>query len=71
MNIDRNVPLPLAREKTKYPFNDLLIGDSFLVAWPFAHPHNVRCAAQYHQRRTGKKFTTKSTDDGVRVWRVE
>lgn len=45
------------------------VGDSFLM--PGKKPGESSAYASYWRRVTGYKFTTRSTNDGVRVWRVE
>lgn len=73
--IDTDHPLPDTRKKRKhgkYPFADMVPGDSFFV--PGTAAKNVGASASGWGYRRGQKFTTRTvTEDGVpgvRVWRV-
>jgi hypothetical protein len=70
IKIDKKVPLPPPRGTNKhYPLAEMKIGDSF-----WAPPDEVvraRSAASQHGSRHQKKFTTRTEDDGLRVWRIE
>lgn len=62
---------PDASSRKKYPFNNLEVGQSFLVPFPYARQHNLRCIAQYHQRNSNKRFSVRVAESGVRVFRTE
>ena len=63
--IDKGVPLP--GKCTKYPWEQMGIGDSFFVK----NGNQARVGASAtNAARFGKKFTTRKVDGGVRVWRV-
>jgi hypothetical protein len=71
--IEKNIPLSPSGSgrATLYPFAALDVGDSFLV--PNADrrtQQKLSTCGQYHARRRGLKFATRSVDGGVRVWRV-
>ena len=57
------------RNKFKYPFDDMLVGDSFSV--PLDILIKVRWAASQFGKKTGKKFSTRKHLDGARCWRIE
>jgi hypothetical protein len=63
--IEKNVPLPT---KTMYPFMEMHVGDSVLI--PGKKRQSVAMAIHNAQLRTGARFATRQTDDGVRVWRT-
>lgn len=64
IKIDKNVPLPYQR--TRYPFNEMNVGDSFL--FPAAKRNSV---ASVSSRVTEKKFCVRRIDDHyARCWRV-
>lgn len=69
MEIENGVPLP--RHKGgfyKYPWHLMEIGDSFLV-----DDRSIQTMASVANRasaRLGFKFSCRSTDEGVRVWRI-
>jgi hypothetical protein len=71
MHIDTNIPPPGdAPPRQKYPFPDMLVGDSFLFTED-APIQNLRTAAyMYGRRHPGVKFTVRKHGDGWRVWRV-
>lgn len=71
MEIEKNVRIPLSgrgRPK-KYDFSDMDVGDSVLIRGEDTSGRAYLAANQYG-RRTGKKFTGRSMDGGVRIWRV-
>ena len=71
MIIDKNIPIPNGAPRgapPKYPFRDMEVGDS--VLFPEAQ-QKIVAAAHVHGKFTGKKFKTRSTEDGgVRIWRI-
>ena len=70
--IEKGIPLP--KQRIKYPLNELGVGDSFFVAscnFKSTEYSSITSAANYHASKTGKKFTIRSVDGGVRVWRTE
>jgi hypothetical protein len=78
--IESGVEMPEAKRnptgaKGKYPFPDMKIGDSFLYSRA-----TDRTTQQYagsaarmwaKKRNNGWKFSTRKTEEGVRIWRVE
>lgn len=70
--IDKNVPMPKPRRPaSKYPFKELDVGDSVLFSGS-DHSGRFFLGALYRaQRETGRKFTTRKTPEGFRVWRIE
>ena len=66
------VPMPAQiatrGRRNKYPFAELGVGDSFVVAVRDAA--SVRVSAVTASRKTGFKFTTRIEGDSVRIWRV-
>jgi hypothetical protein len=72
--IEKNVPMKQkverAKFKRKYPFDDMEIGDSFLVATE--NREKVRVASYIEGIRKHKLFkVTLDEDDNVRCWRLE
>jgi len=73
--VEKGVPMP--KERTKYPFASMGVGDSFFVKLgPDMKRATVASAVkQYSNGNLGVKFTTrKITEDGkvgVRVWRLK
>lgn len=68
--IEENVPIPPrikhGGRKAKYPIPDMKVGNSILVAERTGRP-----SLAYWTEKTGAKFITRTTGDGIRVWRTE
>lgn len=73
MPVEKDVPIPKAASD-KYLFGDLNKGDSRLYPYGDVHPmlfaHRLANAARVYGYRYNRKFTTRQTSKGVRVWRV-
>ena len=66
--IDKNVELPNSNKK--YPFDDMDVGDSFLISGETIGS-NVKSAIQHFKKvEKYKKFQTRTVNEGVRVWRI-
>lgn len=66
--IEANVPLPEEKSKHNYPYEQLQVGESFLVPGG-----NMNLLCNYNNTRgkkLGMKFVCRKEGDGVRVWRV-
>ena len=69
--IEKGVPLPPARSfVSKYPFRNLSCGDSFLVENPEDYKRAKSAAANVSQR-TDFEFSSRMTNEGLRIWRVK
>lgn len=68
IKIEKNVPLSGRANNGKFPFYKMEIGDSFSVG--FDDRLSLRSMASSYGRKNGKKFTTRKSDDGIRVWRI-
>ena len=73
--IDKGIPVPNGEGKSKYPFADMAVGDSFLVPFVAGKSHEytdkrLRSSAAIAQRRYEAKFVVRVVDGGVRCWRV-
>lgn len=71
--IEQNVPMPeVKREgrKTKYPFSKMEVGDSCF--FPGATPKGKEShAAHSYGYYNGMKFSGRTMDGGLRIWRTE
>jgi hypothetical protein len=71
--ITNQVPIPKRAGKLGkpivYPFEDMNVGDSFLVTDVRKFDASRNSACKYGQRHN-KKFVTSFTDEGVRIWRI-
>jgi hypothetical protein len=72
--IEKNVPVP-PRKNRKYPWYEMVIGDSFLVPCAQHEIELVECSItncrNHAQKKTGWTFITRRTGRGMRVWRVK
>ena len=67
--LEKGIEIPVKQKVGKYPYALMQPGDSFLV--PDGSLSKV-CNASYREwKKTGKKFTARVVEGGVRVWRVE
>jgi hypothetical protein len=68
--IEKNIAIPeidktRVGRKTKYPFREMEIGDSFVAR------KNAISAAQTHSARHKEKFSIRRIDDdNIRIWRI-
>ena len=75
--IEKGIPvsgLTKGRRGSKYPFADMEVGDSFLL--PCGDKERVKTMARVscsitRQKVTGKLFTARSAEGGIRVWRTK
>ena len=78
LKIEKGLPIPPKFKRTSvtdgYPFDGMEIGDSFLVESPVKNQKKtaarVAFAMQRSARATGRKFTLRKVDNGVRCWRI-
>lgn len=73
IKIEKNIPIHekgkgIGRCKTKYPFAQMEVGDSFFYV---GKRMLVAQAACRFGKRNSMRFTTREENDGVRCWRVE
>jgi hypothetical protein len=71
VRIDRNVPLPVGRNfrRTKYPFASMEVGDSFVFP-ASANESSARSQSNVAGRKSGRKFSVRKTEAGLRCWRI-
>ena len=73
IKIDKNIPMPNSGkknvERSKYPFSRMKVGDSFFAPckmWTIS-----ASVGKYNKALAPKRFSARSIDGGVRVWRVK
>ena len=67
--LERGLDIPDRKTGPKYPYEQLELGDSFYLE---GGDLSKLCNANYREwRRTGKKYTARKVENGVRVWRIE
>ena len=77
IQIDKNIPLPKKRSRRIYPFSQMEVNDSFEVKIEdinntLAKKQNVYVAIwRFCKEFPEKKFTTASTEKGIRIWRLK
>lgn len=64
--IEKNIPMPVGRGN--YPFASMQVGDSFFV--PRMKAQTLSAAACGYQKKLNMKYTVRTVDGGVRVWRI-
>jgi len=74
VTVEKNVDMPVTRiTANKYPYNEMEIGDSFLVKSERASMINTMCGINKKKGiELGMKFIAKQVlvEGGVRVWRI-
>lgn len=68
--IEKNIRPPTSGS-TKYPFKEMEVGDSFFA--PVLNPNQdnaIRTRTYGYGTQSGKKFSVRKVEGGVRVWRV-
>jgi len=66
IQIDHDIPVPDSKYRTKYPWNQMKVGDSFCAQLT----ENQRKGLHSCAKRAGIKITTRTTEEGIRVWRI-
>lgn len=70
--IEKGVPIPPSatgpKSGSKYPYREMEVGDSFFV--PGGKRSTVSGVLQSRHARPHGKFTLRTVDGGVRVWRI-
>ena len=72
--IDKNIPVPPAYRKSKYPFNIMVKGDSFFVEdYSREKMSNLSTAGRAYFRAMKRPFTvcTSKEGKGFRVWMID
>jgi hypothetical protein len=72
--IDDNIPMPVhMRGYRKYPFYELVVGQSFFV--PGRNATQLSSAARGCKKKFGREFTAESVVEnnvsGARIWRTK
>lgn len=66
--IEKNIEVPKKKEP-KYPFKEMMIGDSFFAS--IKESNALRAAAANYAAKTGKTMKVSRYGDGVRCWRLD
>jgi hypothetical protein len=70
IKVDKNIPLPSRPSKgpRKYPWATMKVGESFLSDCVDANSMRSQCRKA--SKKLNKKFEHRTTDAGIRCWRV-
>ena len=72
--IENDVTQPPVRvgRKLKYPYADMLVGQSFFVSNDASNVLALRSSVSYFcLKHTGYRFSVRKVDGGHRVWRID
>ncbi len=76
IEIESGIPLPpeARGRKIKYPIAALQVGQSFLAACASEDSRkliiSVSSLCTRHTKKTGRRYTCRGVEGGVRVWRL-
>ena len=70
IQIETDIPLPKRRGYArKFPFDKMEVGNS--IPLPDKETYlKATSASQHYGKEHGKKFASRSTPDGFRIWRI-
>ena len=68
IEVQQGVAVPPPRVVYAYPYEDMEIGDSFVV--PLGARQKVMNANSRASKRLGRRFIARTEGDLVRIWRV-
>jgi hypothetical protein len=76
IKVDKGIPIPEVKSQprsrkpraTKYPWHLMEVGDSFLIENTKASIYSQVSEAS---KRNGRRYITKLTTKGIRVWRIK
>lgn len=73
--LESGVPIPPVKRNTcagacKYPFDELEIGEGFFLAGTSQIKFGPYISVWKRRNSSAKKFTVRSVEGGIRVWRV-
>jgi hypothetical protein len=66
IKVDKDIPIPPRR--LKYPWSTMEVGDSFFV--PGKNSQSFGNTVQHARRTTGRTFTARKVEGGLRIWRT-
>ena len=70
--IEKGIPVPKTNRsdrRSKYPFGAMEVGDSFFVK--NGNIRNMSRISSTHAKKMSYRFSCRTVDGGVRVWRTE
>jgi hypothetical protein len=72
LEIEKGIPIPPKKGgKIFFPFDEMEVGDSFFVPVKEKNMRRlVNNKASKYAGKSGKKFTTRTVEGGIRCWRI-
>lgn len=68
--IEKDIKMPVKNGNLMYPWDQMQVGDSFLLGLEHKISTASSSAAQYSKRHPEVKFSCRKTREGVRFWRI-
>lgn len=69
MQIEKGLTMPVIRERRRYPYREMEVGDSF---WVSEVGLQVMMNTNYRWgKKLGMRFIAREEGGGVRIWRIE
>lgn len=68
LEVETGHEMPTARNSRQYPWDTMSVGDSFFVAG--ATSQDMSPVISHRQRKHTEKYTRRSINGGVRVWKL-
>lgn len=69
ITVDKNVPIP-PRNLTKYPWDTMCVGDSFVMGSAESHLNLRSQISKRNKKHPGKSFIARRVENIIRVWRI-
>lgn len=67
---EKDVPIPqISHKDVKYPWRVLEIGDSFFIE--NGKMSSIAGSKDWAQKQLRRKFTARTVEGGIRVWRIK
>lgn len=70
VEIETNIKMPKYDGRSKYPWEELEIGDSFLLDSNHHRRSGYEMAAERSRRSSPKQFKARKVEQGTRIWRI-
>ena len=72
IKIDKDIPTPCPfAERAKWPFRDMEVGDSFFVPKGTEANSATNAMANANHKQKPKKWTKRTLNGGIRIWRIQ
>lgn len=68
--IEKGIAITDHNRKSKYPFKEMKVNDSFFIPCEKEKLNNKRTSLLSSCRNMKQKFITRAVDGGIRIWRV-